>query len=169
MSEEVRRLPGFPRNLLLEEPVLTARVSELALLERLGPPTASRDETDLSDPRQFWDLEWACGLVMAIEYHQLTEELVMHLDALDIDHALRHLDLDLELRDVERTLDDTRDRFDRHLPRPPEHMWRVLRRGDDDSIQVTARNLTERDARCRCVDLEDADQRHAYWVDPGPV
>jgi hypothetical protein len=169
VPEEVRRLPGFPRNLLLEDPVLTGRVSELALLERLGAPTADTDESDLHDPRQFWDLEWPCGLVMALEYHQLTEELVVRLDALDVDHALRHLDLEFELRDVERTQEDQRDRFDRHLPRPADRMWRVLRRGDDDSIQVLARNLTERDARCRAAELEDSDQKHAYWVDTGVV
>jgi hypothetical protein len=154
---------------MLDEPVLTGRVSELALIERLGPPTANRDESDLRNPRQFWDLEWPCGLVMGIEYHQLTEELVLHLDELDVDHALRHLDLDLDLRDVERELDQQRDRFDRHLPRPVEQAWRVLRRGDDDSAQVVARNLTERDASCRVDELETSDQKHAYWVDtPAP-
>ena len=113
MAEEVRRLSAFPRNDLLEEPAVTGRVSELELHEHLGPPT-TESPSYFEDPRQFWDLEWPCGLVMGIEYHQLSEQLIMHLDVPDVEHALRHVGV--ELRSMEPSFDLKRDRFDRLTP-----------------------------------------------------
>ena len=125
MAEEVRRLSAFPRNDLLEEPAVTGRVSELELHEHLGPPTTESPSDSFEDPRQFWDLEWPCGLVMGIEYHQLTEELVMHLDAPDIEHALRHVGV--ELRGMEPSIDLKRDPL-RSVESPP-HRGALVDRG----------------------------------------
>ncbi len=152
MSEDVRRLPAFPRNELMDEPVLTGKASELALLERLGPPTAQRDNAAFEDPRQFWDLAWPCGLIMALEYHQLTEDLVMRLDSLDVDHALRHLGI--ELRGLEESFEHKRDRFDRLNPRPVQGSWSVLA-VEGDETRLVARNLTQRDAECRARELDE--------------
>jgi hypothetical protein len=163
MSEQVRRLAAFPRNDLLPEPVITGKVSELQLLERFGAPTAVRDEAAFDDPRQFWDLQWPCGLIMAIEYHQLTEELVMYLDAPDIEHALRHLGIDV--RNLDQAFDLKRDRFDRLTPRPIEGLWSVVAESRDGERTLVARNLTERDAMCRRNDFVTNDRTLTYRVE----
>jgi hypothetical protein len=163
MPEEVRRLSAFPRNDLLEEPVVTGKASELELLERLGPPTATRDEAAFDDPRQFWDLAWPCGLVTAIEYHQLTEEVLVYLDSPDVEHALRHLGVDLRL--MEQSFDHKRDRFDRLNPRPVGGLWSVVAEGHDLGRVFVARNLTERDALCRRNELAATDSSRTYRVE----
>jgi hypothetical protein len=163
MPEQVRRLPAFPRNDLLEEPAVTGRVSELELHEQLGPPTTESASDAFDDPRQFWDLEWPCGLVMGIEYHQLTEQLIMHLDAPDIEHALRHLGV--ELRAMEPSFDLKRDRFDRLNPRPIGGLWSIAADHGDTPRTWVARNLTERDARCRCTDLELTEPHRTFTVE----
>jgi hypothetical protein len=163
MSEQVRRLTAFPRNDLIHEPAVTGRVSELELLERFGPPTATRDEAAFDDPRQFWDLEWSCGLVMAIEYHQLDEQLVMFLDRPDVEHALRHLAIDL--RTVDPSFDLKRDRFDRGDPRPVDGLWCIVAEDADGERTVVARNLTQRDAACRRNDLVAGDRSLTYRIE----
>jgi hypothetical protein len=163
MSEQARRLAAFPRNDLLHEPAITGKVSDLELLERFGPPTATRDEAVFDDPRQFWDLEWPCGLVMAIEYHQLTEELVMYLDAPDVEHALRHLGMDL--RSMDQSFDRKRDRFDRLNPRPIDGLWSVVAESADGVRTVVARNLTQRDAACRRNDCVATDRTLTYRIE----
>ena len=163
MAEEVRRLSAFPRNDLLEEPAVRGRVSELELHEQLGPPTTESASDAFDDPRQFWDLAWPCGLVMGIEYHQLTEDLIMHLDALDIEHALRHLGV--ELRGMEPSFDLKRDRFDRLNPHPIGGLWSIAVDQDGVPRAWIARNLTERDARCRCADLEIIEPNRTFTVE----
>jgi hypothetical protein len=162
MSEDVRRLAAFPRNDLMDEPVLSGKASELALLERLGPPTAERDGSTFEDPRQFWDLEWPCGLIMGLEYHQLTEDLVMRLDELDVDHALRHLGV--ELRGLEESFEHKRDRFDRLNPRPVQGTWSVVTI-DGGEERLVARNLTNRDAACRARELEEMHPGQSHRVE----
>jgi hypothetical protein len=159
MAEEVRRLTAFPRNELLDEPVLAGKVSELELFERLGPPTAERESAAFEDPRQFWDLEWSCGLVMAIEYHQLTEQFLLYLDSIDVDHALRHLEI--EVRALE---DETRDRFDRVESTVRTGTWAVVVVVDGER-RVLARNLTERDAACRARELAERFPQHSYSIE----
>jgi hypothetical protein len=160
---EARRLPAFPRNDLLEEPALTGRVSELELHEQLGPPTTESASDAFEDPRQFWDLAWPCGLVMGIEYHQLTEELIMHLDAPEVDHAVRHLGV--ELRNMEPTFESKRDRFDRLNPRPVDGLWSISATQADGEKVWVVRNLAERDARCRCVELELTEPHRRFAVE----
>jgi len=166
MAEEVRRLATFPRNELLDEPVLTGKASELELLERLGPPTAERDGAAFEDARRFWDLEWPCGLIMGIEYDQLTEELVMHLDSHDLDHALRHLGV--EIRDSGQSFDEKRDRFDRLNPRPVAGTWSLWSEDRDGERLVIARNLSERDATCRRAAVESSDPAGSYGIEQAP-
>ena len=166
MAEEVRRLSTYPRNELLDEPVLTGKASELELLERLGPPTAERQGAAFDDARQFWDLEWPCGLVMGIEYDQVTEQFVMHLDSYDLDHALRHLAV--QLRDSDESFDEKRDRFDRLNPRPVAGTWSVVSEDPDGQRSVVARNLSERDATCRRDGLESNDPRGTYHIQQAP-
>lgn len=162
MAEQVKRLPAFPGHAVLGERAVRGKVSELELLERFGPPTTARDQFD--DPRLFWDLEWPCGLVMAIEYHQLTEDFTMLLDADDEEHALRHLAVDV--RDTEESFDRRRDRFDRVNPRPSSERWSVVSESQDGHRAVLARNLTERDAMCRRNELVSRDRTLTYRVEP---
>jgi hypothetical protein len=164
MSEQVRRLAAFPRNDLLPEPAITGKVGELELLERFGPPTAVRDEAAFDDPRQFWDLQWSCGLIMAIEYHQLSEEIIIHLDAPDIEHALRHLGV--ELRNMEQSFDLKRDRFDRLNPRPVEGLWCVVAESSAGERTVVSRNITQRDAACRRNEYVANDRTLTYRIEP---
>jgi hypothetical protein len=163
MPQEARRLPSFPRNDLLDEPVLSGRAAELELIERLGPPTTESSRA-FDDPRIFWDLEWPCGLVMGIEYHQLTEELVMHLDSLDIEHAVRHLGV--EVRALATSFEHKRDRFDRLTPRPVEGLWTVVAEESDGSTTLVARNISERDARCRAAELDEVEPHRTFTAQP---
>ena len=84
------KLPRFPRNRLIDEELARGRVSELDLLMRFGDPTTQTAARD-TDPIFFWDLEWSCGLVVALQFKQVTEVLGLRLDLPDVDHALRHL------------------------------------------------------------------------------
>lgn len=162
MSEQVRRLTAFPRNDVIHEPAFTGKASELELLERFGPPTAVREEAFFEDPREFWDLEWSCGLIMAMEYHQLTEDLVVFLDAPDIDHALRHLGITIRELDVRFT--ERRDRFDRLTPR--QNTWTIVAESADGERTVVARDLTQRDAACQRNELVANDLNVTYRIEP---
>jgi hypothetical protein len=131
----------------VDEPLLWAVASELDLLGAFGVPTEQTSALD-DDPTFFWDLAWPCGLLTGIEFHQLTQEAVVRLDALDEDHALRHLGTALarpSLLAVEEP-----DRYARvvaRVGRPPRD-WEVWRR-DPDGVELRlASGMSERDASC---------------------
>lgn len=151
-----QRLRAFPRHRLIGHELLRCRASELALLERLGPPTAEADPGH-HEPRFFWDLEWGCGLLTSVALDQLSEELTLHLDQPEVEHALRHLDL----APTERwTWEEAEpDRFARAVRRLPERTWSVWQVLPGDLRLCVARDLTERDARCLAGDLADEAER----------
>ena len=153
------KLPRFPRHRLIEEELARGRVRELDLLMRFGDPTTQTAARD-NDPVFFWDLEWSCGLVVALQFKQVTEVLGLRLDEPDVDHALRHLGFpisDLWLLEVES----------------PEHFADVLG-GVDRTWQVwresgvppepVASPMTQRDAVCWCAELAAQEPGDRYRV-----
>ena len=153
------KLPRFPRHRLIEEELARGRVSELDLLMRFGDPTTQTAARD-NDPVFFWDLEWSCGLVVALQFKQVTEVLGLRLDEPDVDHALRHLGFpisDLWLLEVES----------------PEHVADVLG-GVDRTWQVwresgvppepVAVAMTQRDATCWCAEVADRERGDRFRV-----
>ncbi len=123
MRDGMTKLRTFPRSRLIEQPLCRVRTTELALFEALGDPTAATDPID-PDPRLFWDIEWGCGMVMGLQFHQLTEQLDIQLDVADVAHALRHLGVpayDMRLLRIDDPV-----RFI-ELCDPPELAWEVWR------------------------------------------
>ena len=160
-----QRLTAFPRHRLIGHELLRCHASELRLLERLGPPTSESDPRR-HEPRFFWDLEWDCGLLTSLALHQLAEELTVHLDQPEVDHALRHLGLDPAERWVWEEAEP--ERFAaavRRLPPRTWGVWQVLPGGL--RLQV-ATGTTERAAWCLAADLEaaaaEADEDVTYLV-----
>lgn len=140
MAMEPTRLPAFPRDELLPTAQLVGSGRELDVLARLGEPTSN---TERDGERWFyWDLRWPCGLYTSVELGQVSEELRLHLDERDVDHALRHLGI---------TVDATRPRG------TAEDRWAVV---EDDpgagTVEDVVTGLTERDARCRAGEFEEA-------------
>jgi len=160
VDDEITRLGSFPRNKLLGQELCSGKVGELALLERLGPPTATTDPVE-DDPRFYWDLEFPCGLVTSLEFHQISERLYLSLDGPDIDHALRHLGV--ELADVSLLEDTDPDRYAQVVP-SIERDWEVWREGPNGAVEMVAAGLTERDAECRRDRLERSALGTVHWV-----
>ncbi len=157
MRSGVTRLKAFPRNRLLDVELVRGRVSELDLLAAFDEPTTVRDRRD-AEPAFFWDLEWPCGLVMDLTFHQLSEELRVRLDATEIDHALRHLGFRID--ELER-LDQRDPEAFRAAGEPSELVWGLWCHDDDDTLRLVAAGLAERDARCWLDELRrDGDLRH---------
>jgi hypothetical protein len=150
MTGGFRKLSAFPRNRLLEEELVRCRASELDLLGALGAPSIETD-ADEPDPSFFWDVEWSCGLVMSLQFRQLTEVLSVRLDAPEVDHALRHLGCPLQ--DVWRLEEQAPERF-RAVARFPDRSWELWAQGPDGRPAPVATGLTERDARCWCDEAE---------------
>jgi hypothetical protein len=146
MSDGMKKLPAFPRHELIEEALFSMRTRELALFELLGPPTQNGDPLT-ADPCFYWDLVWECGLVMAVEFHQLTEETVVHLSADEIEHALRHLEVPIAELVVLRDSDPAR--FASLVTDTPARNFELWRRDADDRRECIEEELTERDAMCR--------------------
>jgi hypothetical protein len=152
------KLQRFPRNRLIEEELARGRVSELDLLMRFGDPTTQSDARD--DPVFFWDLEWSCGLVVALQFKQVTEVLGLRLDEPDVDHALRHLGFpidDLWLLEVAAP-----DRF-RALAGPVDRTWQVWRESGEPPEPVAVA-LTQRDATCWCAEIADRERGDRFRV-----
>ena len=150
--ERAVRLSAFPRHRLIGHELLRCGTNELHLLERLGPPTAQTDPRR-HEPRFFWDLEWECGLLTSVAFNQLTQVLTLHLDDAEIDHALRHLDI--EPRDLWLWERAEPDRFAEVVRRPPPRTWAVWRIEAEGGRATEQTILTERDARCLAASLTE--------------
>jgi len=159
MRQGMIRLRAFPRNRLIEEPLCRLRTSELSLYQSLGDPTGMTDPID-SDPRLYWDLEWECGLVSALQFHQLTELLEISLDEADVAHALRHLGV--EVFDLSALRRDDPARFAQVAePLPLDwELWRADLSGQEGRYKL---GLTRRDAECWAREAELATGRH-HWA-----
>jgi hypothetical protein len=144
MRDGLVRLKSFPRDRLIEDPLCRARTSELSLYQSLGEPTAMTDPSD-SDPRLYWDLQWSCGMVMGLEFEQLSEELAIRLDQPDVPHALRHLGV--EAYEMHLLRIDEPARF-AEITEPVALDCDLWREGADGSEQLYKRGLTRRDAKC---------------------
>lgn len=152
------KLPRFPRHRIIEEELARGRVSELDLLARFGDPTTQSAARD--DPVFFWDLEWSCGLVVALQFKQVTEVLGLRLDEPDVDHALRHLGFvvdDLWLLEAAAP-----DRF-REVIGPVDRSWQVWRESGERP-EVVAEALTQRDAACWCAEVAEAERGSRFRV-----
>lgn len=152
MRDGMTKLRTFPRSRLIEQPLCHVRTTELALFEALGDPTAATDPID-PDPRLFWDIEWECGMVMGLQFHQLTEQLDIQLDEADVAHALRHLGVpayDMHLLRIDDPV-----RFI-ELCDPPQLAWEVWKEvgpGAGERIKI---RLSQRDAECWSGECEIA-------------
>ena len=163
MREGMTKLRAFPRSRLIEVPLCRMRTSELSLFQSLGDPTAATDPFD-PDPRLFWDIDWACGLVMGLQFHQLTEELEVQLDAADVAHALRHLGVPafdmrfLRLEDPARFVE---------LCRPPEMVWEVWKEVGQGRGERVHLRLSARDAECWAAELTTETGTRHWAAEPG--
>lgn len=153
------KLRAFPRNRLIEEPLCRVRTSELSLYQSLGDPTGMTDPID-ADPRLYWDLEWACGLIMGLAFHQLTESLEVGLDQPEVPHALRHLGV--EAFDLRLLRIDDPERF-AQVATPTTAAWDLWRIQPDGGEQHYKRGLNQRDAECWAREAEAATGRR-HWV-----
>jgi hypothetical protein len=150
MRDGLVKLRTFPRSRLIEEPLCTVRTSELSLYQSLGDPTAMTDPVD-ADPRLYWDLEWSCGMVMGLQFHQLSELLQVQLDQADVPHALRHLGV--EAFDMRLLRLEDPDRF-AEVTKPPDMDWVLYRTSPDGTELLYKRGLTQRDAECWADEAE---------------
>lgn len=158
-----RRLAKFPRYRVIGHELLRGRAKELDLLARLGEPTGQTSHREL-DPVFYWDLEWPCGLVTALSLSQLEEAFALKLDEPEIDHALRHLGIDVTSTWLWHESDP--EGFAAVVPHPPDRSWSVWRRGEGGRRTCLASGITERDARCWVEELDAADPEHpAHWAE----
>jgi hypothetical protein len=159
MRDGLIRLRNFPRSRLLEDPLCRVRTSELSLYQAVGDPTAMTDPSD-PDPRLYWDLQWSCGMIMGLQFHQLSEELLVRLDEADVGHALRHLGV--EAYEMHLLRIDDPDRF-AQLTSPPDidhELWRIQ---PDGTEQLYKQGLSRRDANCWASQAQAATGRR-HWV-----
>lgn len=160
MPLSYRKLARYPRSLLIDEDLFRGRTSELDLIGFLGAPTLESPASE-PDPTFFWDLEWHCGLVMGMRFNQLTEDLFVRLDELDIPHALRHLGF--EVRDL-ALLEDEEPATFATLGPPLDVGFELWAEDDGGRKTLLVGGLTERDAQCRLAEREDAEPGRRFWV-----
>jgi hypothetical protein len=153
------KLRAFPRNRLIEEPLCRLRTSELSLYQSLGNPTGMTDPID-ANPQLYWDLEWSCGLVMSLAFHQLTERLELSLDQPEVSHALRHLSV--EAFDLRLLRIDDPVRF-AQVTTVADATWDLWRIQPDGREQHFKRGLNRRDADCWAREAEAA-TGWRHWV-----
>jgi hypothetical protein len=165
MREGMTKLRAFPRSRLIEVPLCRMRTSELSLFQALGDPTAATDPIE-ADPRLFWDIDWDCGMVMGLQFHQLTEELEVQLDAADVAHALRHLGVPayemhfLRLDDPARFVE---------LCDPPELGWEVWKQVGEGQGERVHLRLSPRDADCWAGELTSQTGVRHWAARPDPL
>ncbi len=162
MTGAFTKLSTFPRHRLLDEELVRGRARELDLLAAFGAPSQETAASE-PDPTFFWDLEWPCGLVMGIVFEQLTEALVLRLDEPEIDHALRHLGV--EVRDV-WTFEQQDPVAFAALGEGTDERWAVWREDRNQLKERVVGALVRRDASCQADELGAADPAHRYWVAP---
>jgi hypothetical protein len=161
VRDGMTKLRTFPRSRLIEVPLARFRTYELALFQALGNPTAATDPSD-PDPRIYWDIEWDCGMVMGLQFHQLTEELEIQLDSADVTHSLRHLGVPAFDMRVLRVEDPVRFL---ELCEPPDLGWEVWREVGPGAGERRQIRLSRRDAECWANQLElETGVRH--WCQP---
>ncbi|MCB1249949.1 MAG: hypothetical protein KDB36_11105, partial [Acidimicrobiales bacterium] len=70
------KLAAFPRDRLIERELFAGTVNEVDLLAALGAPSGeSVPALGAGHPTFFWDLTYGCGLVMGLQFDQLTQRL----------------------------------------------------------------------------------------------
>jgi hypothetical protein len=156
------KLTTFPRNRLIDEDLVRCRARELDLLTAFGPPSHETPAGE-PDPTFFWDLEWRCGLVMGIQFEQLSEQVVLRLDEPEFDHALRHLGV--EVRDV-WTLEAADPRRFATLGDAGSERWALWREDRNQLKELVVASLLHRDAECRLAEVDGSDPQHRYWIAP---
>lgn len=147
-------MSSFPHERMLPREAVTGRVSELALMEHLGSPTLESEPLG-EDPMLFWDIQWDCGLLMSIEFHQLSEILHVTLDRPDFNHALRHIGATVD--DLEMASSFETDDLDRPVPIDIALDWEVVCE-TGEGLSVMATGISEHDAMCLGRSLTDADK-----------
>ena len=163
MRDGMVKLRSFPRSRLIEVPLCHLRTSELSLYQSLGDPTATTDPVE-ADPRLYWDIQWSCGMVMGLQFHQLSEVLQIQLDQPDVPHALRHLAV--EAYDLRPLRVEDPERFEA-IGKTLVLDWEVHRTALDGTDQLYKRDLTRRDAECWATEAEVLTGRR-HWAQQTP-
>ncbi|MGZ4709268.1 MAG: hypothetical protein ACXWBN_11060 [Acidimicrobiales bacterium] len=163
MRDGMLKLRSFPRSRLIEVPLCHLRTSELSLYQSLGDPTATTDPVE-ADPRLYWDIQWSCGMVMGLQFHQISEDLHIQLDQPDVPHALRHLAV--EAYDLRLLRIEDPERF-ATIGEPPVLDWELHRAAPDGTDQVYKKGLTKRDAECWAAEAEAFTGRR-HWAVHNP-
>lgn len=160
MPVRFTKLTKFPRNRLIEEDLLRCRASELDLLTAFGAPTLESPASE-PDPTFYWDVEWSCGLLMSMQFNQLTELLTIRLNEVDGVHALRHLGFDVS--EVWSLQQDSPDAA-AALGQPVDASWELWQQQGASGRGVVAVGLTKHDADCWCAELADEPHAKPAWV-----
>lgn len=145
MRGTATRLTSFPRNRLIEDDLARCRASELDLLLALGEPTQQSPANE-ANPTFWWDLSWPCGIVVSLQFEQLSERLTVKADQAEVDHALFHLGI--EVRDLWTLEQDNPVRFS-VVAAAPSRVWEVWRDDGAGGRELVAGPASEREARCR--------------------
>jgi hypothetical protein len=148
----------------MEDELVRGRVSELDLLASFGPP-GPQGVSDSHEPTFFWDLEWPCGLVVALQFSQLTQQVGIRLDRPDVAHALRHLGV--RLHDQWLLEQAAPQQFAALTPAVDRdwELWRRDNRGEKDQVES---GLSERDAACWRDELLHGEEGLVCWIMRSP-
>lgn len=161
MRSGAKRLSQFPRNRLLEDELIRCRVSELDLLAAFERPTKETLDEDELEPTFFWDLEFPCEMVMALQFRQLSQILTIRLDEPELDHALRHLGFEVKDLTTLETVNPERYASLCEDLDPAYELWHTDEHGNKVCV---ASGLVARDAECRRAELAATSLHQASWV-----
>lgn len=161
MRGSAHRLSKFPRHQLVEDDLVRGRARELDLLLALGEPTQESPAAE-PNPTFWWDLQWSCGLIVSVQFEQLTERVALKLDQAEVDHALFHLGVEVD--DLWTLEADNPVRFS-VVATVPDRSWSLWR--DDGSGEICdATGLSEREARCRAETATAFGPASRWWATP---
>jgi hypothetical protein len=105
-------------------------------------------------------------MAMALEFDQLTQRLTAHLDASEVEHALRHLAI--EPKDLWLLEQQVPDKFASQAP-PPDRSFELWTSEATGGRTLVAAGLTQRDAQCWLEEIEDDDANQRAWVQRAKV
>ena len=136
---------------------------------RLGEPISISDEEGLG-PTEAWAFEYPCGLQLVYLFYRLVGKLIVSADSPEVQHAIRHIPFPIDRIEAipPDGLESELKALVSHSPDRAEEVnglaaFQVWRMDDNGNVFSVDDPTSERDARCRVLQLKRLGHKQTYW------